>query len=381
MHKTLILLIMTLSIKLFAAEIAIIADVNGEPISNLDIEKRMHLISSLFGEQDKKELKFQTLKQLIDEIIILNEAQRLNIKLSSEELNNATISFFTRNFKIQNDKINQYIKKYNIDLILLKRQIKCQLLWNKIIETKIIPFINISNKEVSDMQEQIKKPDYLITFQEFIVLSHRNENVYNTAKDLVKKLRNSNDSFIPRLPIKIREMTVNLNHLKDDIKNLLREFKIGDIVGPVSLREGYYSIIKIIDKVQLNYTLLESTLKIKQIVIKDSESLLENFKKQQLNCLNFNKVANNLKLPDLKEFEIKVRSLNPTLQVLFSKIGIDEIIELRENDTIKLMMLCGIKNNAVDIETVKWQIYQQKIMTQSNLLLESMRKNVAVSYQ
>ncbi|MCV3769146.1 MAG: SurA N-terminal domain-containing protein [Wolbachia pipientis] len=381
MHKTLILLIMMLSIKLFAAEIAIIADVNGEPISNLDIEKRMHLISSLFGEQDKKELKFQTLKQLIDEIIILNEAQRLNIKLSSEELNNATISFFTKNFKIQNDKINQYIKKYNIDLILLKKQIKCQLLWNKIIETKIIPFINISNEEVSDMQEQIKKPDYLITFQEFIVLSHRNENVYNTAKDLVKKLRNSNDSFIPRLPIKIREMTVNLNHLKDDIKNLLRKFKIGDIVGPVSLREDYYSIIKIIDKVQLNYTLLESTLKIKQIVIKDSESLLENFKKQQLNCLNFNKVANNLKLPDLKEFEIKVRSLNPTLQILFSKIGINEIIELRENDTIKLMMLCGIKNNAVDIETVKWQIYQQKIMTQSNLLLESMRKNVAVSYQ
>lgn len=165
MHKTLILLIMTLSIKLFAAEIAIIADVNGEPISNLDIEKRMHLISSLFGEQDKKELKFQTLKQLIDEIIILNEAQRLNIKLSSEELNNATISFFTRNFKIQNDKINQYIKKYNIDLILLKRQIKCQLLWNKIIETKIIPFINISNKEVSDMQEQIKNLIILLHFK------------------------------------------------------------------------------------------------------------------------------------------------------------------------------------------------------------------------
>lgn len=59
----------------------------------------------------------------------------------------------------------------------------------------------------------------------------------------------------------------------------------------------------------------------------------------------------------------------------------DEIVELRENGTTRLMMLCGIKNNTVDIEAVKRQIYQQKIMTQSNLLLEVMRKNVAVSYQ
>ncbi len=66
---------------------------------------------------------------------------------------------------------------------------------------------------------------------------------------------------------------------------------------------------------------------------------------------------------------------------MFSKIGMDEIVELRENGTTRLMMLCGIKNNTVDIEAVKRQIYQQKIMTQSNLLLEVMRKNVAVSYQ
>ncbi|MGL9759646.1 MAG: SurA N-terminal domain-containing protein, partial [Wolbachia sp.] len=88
MHKILILILIILPLRLLAAEIKIVADVNGEPISNLDIEKRINLINSLFGTQsvDQKEAKPQILRQLIDEIIIVNEAQRLNIELNNEEL-------------------------------------------------------------------------------------------------------------------------------------------------------------------------------------------------------------------------------------------------------------------------------------------------------
>ncbi|WP_025264354.1 SurA N-terminal domain-containing protein [Wolbachia endosymbiont of Onchocerca volvulus] len=380
MCKTLILLLVILPIKLLAVEIEIVADVNGEPVSNLDVEKRINLISSLFGTKDGRELKLQILKQLIDEIIIINEARRLNIELSSEELNNATILFLIQNFKIKTDKVDQYVKKYNIDLNLLKKQIEGQLLWGKIIETRIVPFINVGDKEVSDAREQIEKPDYLIMLQEFIVPNRRDESVYSTVEDLVKKLRNDSNNFVPESTIKMRKTTVNLNQLKGNLKGILERLETGDVAGPVNLSEGY-SIIKVIDKVQLDYALLESTLELKQIIVKDSEDLLNNLKKQKVNCLNFDELASNLKLPNSKEFKIKVRSLNPHLQALFSKIGMDEIVELRENGTTRLMMLCGIKNNTVDIEAVKRQIYQQKIMTQSNLLLEVMRKNVAVSYQ
>ncbi len=380
MCRTLILLLVILPIKLLAVEIEIVADVNGEPVSNLDVEKRINLISSLFGTKDGRELKLQILKQLIDEIIIINEARRLNIELSSEELNNATILFLIQNFKIKTDKVDQYVKKYNIDLNLLKKQIEGQLLWGKIIETRIVPFINVGDKEVSDAREQIEKPDYLIMLQEFIVPNRRDESVYSTVEDLVKKLRNDSNNFVPESTIKMRKTTVNLNQLKGNLKGILERLETGDVAGPVNLSEGY-SIIKVIDKVQLDYALLESTLELKQIIVKDSEDLLNNLKKQKVNCLNFDELASNLKLPNSKEFKIKVRSLNPHLQALFSKIGMDEIVELRENGTTRLMMLCGIKNNTVDIEAVKRQIYQQKIMTQSNLLLEVMRKNVAVSYQ
>jgi hypothetical protein len=380
MRKILILLLIILPIKLLAVEIEIIADVNGEPISNLDIEKRINLINSLFHTQNGKELRLQILRQLIDEIIIINEAQRLNIKLSDEELNDAVVSFLTQSFKIKDDEIAQYIKEHDIDLDILKKQIKCQLLWGKIIEMRIVPFINISDKEVNDAKGQIEKPDYLITFQEFIVPSQKDENVYSIVEDLAKKLRNSNNDFIPEPPIKVRKATVNLNQLKGNLKSALEGLETGDIAGPVSLSEGY-SIVKVIDKVQLDHALLESTLKLKQVVVKSSESSLDDLKEQKVNCLNFDKLADNLKLPNAKEFEIKMRDLNPDLQALFSKTGVNEIVEFRENSTARLMMLCDIKSNTADTEAIKQQIYQQKIMIQSNLLLDDMRKNAAVSYR
>ncbi|MGL9731672.1 MAG: SurA N-terminal domain-containing protein [Wolbachia sp.] len=377
MRKILILLLIILPIKLLAVEIKIIADVNDKPISNLDIEKRVNLINSLFHTQNGKELRLQILRQLIDEIIIINEAQRLNIKLSDEELNDVVVSFLTQSFKIKDDEIDQYIKEHDIDLDILKKQIKCQLLWGKIIETRILPFINISDKEVNDAKEQIEKPDYLITFQEFIIPDQKDKSI---AEDLAKKLRNSNNDFTPELPIKMRKATVNLNQLKGNLKSALEGLETGDIAGPVSLSEGY-SIVKVIDKVQLDHTLLESTLKLKQVVVKSSESSLDDLKEQKVNCLNFDKLADNLKLPNAKEFEIKMRDLNPDLQALFSKTWVSEIVEFRENSTARLMMLCDIKSNTADTKAIKQQIYQQKIMIQSNLLLDDMRKNTAVSYR
>ncbi|MDD9331957.1 MAG: SurA N-terminal domain-containing protein [Wolbachia sp.] len=380
MFRALVLLLMwILPVTSFAADIEIIADVNGEPISNLDIEKRIKLVDSLFRKQniDHKEVKPQILKQLIDEIIIINESKRLNIKLSDEELNNATQSFFIQNFKIKADEIDQYVKKHNINLNIFTRQIKCQLLWSKIIEARVLPFINISDKEVNDIKKQIGKTDYLITFQEVIV--HNQKKNKDIAEDLVKKLRDNKD-FIPEFPIKARKTTVSLNQLKGNLKGVLEGLEVGSVTDPISSSEGY-SIIKVIEKIQLDHELLESTLRLRQVVVQDSENVLEDLRKQKVNCSNFDELASSLHLQNAKEFEIKMRDLNPELQLLFSKTSVKEIVEFREDNTARLMMLCNIKSNEVNTEIIKQQLFQQKIMMQSNLLFDDMRKNTAVSYR
>jgi peptidyl-prolyl cis-trans isomerase SurA len=382
MHKILTFLFMTLPFTLLATDIKIIADVNGEAISNLDVEKRIELMTSLFGDQDidkeKTWPKSQMLSQLIDEMIIISESQRLNIKLSNEELDNVVVLFFTQNFKLNMDEIDQYIKKHNIDLNVFRKQIKCQLLWNKIIETRVAPFINVNDKEVDDVKRQTERPDYLVTFQEFVIPNQKDTDTHSMAEDLIKRLRDDSD-FIPKSPIKAHQTTVNLNQLKGKFKNILERLEIGDIADLRSSSEGYH-IMKIIDKIQLSREFLESTLQLKQTMIKNSESVLNNLKEQKINCSNFDDLASSLKLTQIKELEIKVKDLNSDLQMLLNRIDVNEIVELREENALRLIMLCDIKSNSVNMEAIKQLIYQQKIMVQSSLLLDNMRKNSAVSY-
>ncbi|WCR54032.1 MAG: Chaperone SurA [Wolbachia endosymbiont of Ctenocephalides orientis wCori] len=377
MRKILVLLLIILPLKLYAVEIEVIADVNGVPISNLDIEKRISSIHSLFGAQniDQKELGAQILRQLIDEMIITTEAHRLNIKLSNEELNNAVTLFLVHNFKVKEDEVDQYITKNNIDLAILREQMKCQLLWVKVIETRIVPFINVSDKEVDDIKGQVEKSDYLVQFQEFTIPHQEDKDDYYVGVNFAKKLRN-NDNWEPS--IEMRQTTVNLSQIKDELKNILEKLEAGNVTDPIKSNEGY-SVIKMVDKVKLDHALLESTLKLKQAIIESLEDPSGRYKEQKVNCLNFDEFAKSFKSPNLKEFEIKMRDLNPDLQLLFSKANIDEMVELRSDGALRLMMICDIKNDISNLEAIKQQIYQQKIMSQSNLLLDDMRKNAAVS--
>ncbi|WFW29557.1 MAG: SurA N-terminal domain-containing protein [Wolbachia endosymbiont of Menacanthus eurysternus] len=377
----LLLIIVIIPVRLLANKIEILADVNGEPISNLDVEKRISLINSLFYLQNNETLKFQTLKQLIDEIIIVNEAQNLNIKLSDKDLNDAIISFMTKNFKIKNNEVSKYIEKQNIDLNALKRHIKCQLLWIKIIETKVIPFIKISDEEICNVKKQMEELNWLVTFEEFIPNSNQeNWDIYETAKNFAERLLNNDNNFILEPAIKIHKLTVNLSQLKRNLKNVLENAKIGDIIGPIKLNKNYYSVIRITDKVQLSYSFLKSTLKVKQVIIKNYKNLLNEFKKQKVDCLNFDKIVNNFKLKNIKEFEMKIQNLNPSLQISFKNAKINDLIELKKDDTIRLMLLCDIKNTSNIIEDIKQQIYQQKVLIQSNSLLDNIRKSTAISY-
>ncbi|MDN5248095.1 MAG: SurA N-terminal domain-containing protein [Wolbachia endosymbiont of Tyrophagus putrescentiae] len=328
MYRVLILLFVVFSFKVFAANIKIVADVNNTPISSLDIQKRIKLTTALFGAPSK-DLESQVLKQLVDEVIIVNESERLNIKLDNKELSKAVTSFFTQGLGVKENDIDQYVKKHGIGLTSLTQQIKCELLWNKIIGIRVVPFINgISDREVDDKKAQIEKSDYLITFIE-------------------------EGNHTPK------KTTVSLNQLQGDLKRVLEKLNIGEVAN---FGKG---TIKVLDKVQVSYELLNSTLSLKHATVKDLE------KKQRL---DFSTLSN------VKELTVKMRDLSPGLQILLSKTNINEIVEFRESDVVNLIMLCDVKSNPVDTEAIKQQIYEQKIIAQSNLLFDEMRKNAVINY-
>ncbi|WP_333023554.1 SurA N-terminal domain-containing protein [Wolbachia endosymbiont of Pentidionis agamae] len=365
------LFLLLLPVSSFPISVKIIAHVNNTPISNVDVAKRTKLITLLFSNSDHVE--HEALKQLIDEIIILDEAKKLTIKLNTKELNDTVDEIFMKGLGVKKDKISNYISQNNLDYATLVKYVKSQLLRNKIIETRIVPFINVTSKEISDAKRRIERINSLITIQEFFIPTKN----YELAEEIVDKLNknlsiediNKKYSFT----IKINDVTVNQNHLNDEVKKALVD--IGSISKPIASNEGY-TVTKIIDKTQIDYFLLESKLMLKQFISNDSKDI-DTLKKEQINCKNFNSVAKKLRLPAIKEFEVRMQDLNPKLQISLSKLNIDEVIDMQEGTVSKLIMLCEIKKGNTE-EEIKQKIFNQKVITQANIFFDKLYRNAII---
>ncbi|OEY86959.1 hypothetical protein BIY23_00445 [Wolbachia pipientis] len=363
MYKILVLLLVILPFNLSSTAIEIIADVNGNPISNLDIDKRIKLISSLFGNYQKE----QILEDLINEIIIADETEKLKIQIKDEELNNTVRLFFVYSFGLKNEEVDKYINEHNIDFNALAKKIKYDLLLHKM-NAMMHPTSKVSDEELENVRKQMEQPDYLISLQEIVMPEEKKNIMYN----LVKKWRDDSN-FIPDPPVKIHKTILNLNKLIDKMRNILVKLEIGDITDPICINKDHCSIIKIVDKVRVDYGLLNSTLSLKQVTVQDSAINLN-----KITCANFDDIA---KPEEIKEFKIKMKDLNADLQVVFSKGNINEIARIQNGNIVKLIMLCHIESNPTNIETLKSLIYGQNLIAQSSILLDNMRKHAVINYR
>ena len=89
-YINLVLIIFFFHIKLYSIEIKIIAKINNQIITNIDLENRLSLALAMAKIPDetvvRNRLKEQVLKIFIDEVLKIQEAQKFNILISSDDV-------------------------------------------------------------------------------------------------------------------------------------------------------------------------------------------------------------------------------------------------------------------------------------------------------
>ena len=165
--------------------VRIAAIVNDEMISVYDLKARITLVAAFSGfdnsSKTEQRLAPQVLQQLINERIRLQEAKRLNLKANEGEINNEKSALETQN-KFKPGNLNKALTNVGINPETLIEQFKAKIVWSKIVHKKFSRNIQISEDEVNEVIDQIKrnkgKPEYLIS-----------ENLLST--DTVKKAKES----------------------------------------------------------------------------------------------------------------------------------------------------------------------------------------------
>jgi len=145
------------------------AIVNGEVITDTDIDQRMNLVVAANGgkisEDERPRLRLQVLRNLIDEKLQIQEAASNDIKISDAEIDRSFDRVAT-NFKRSPTAFEQYLRDAGSSAAWIKGQIRGELAWNRVLRRKVEPLVNVGDDEVQAIISKLNaakgKDEYLV---------------------------------------------------------------------------------------------------------------------------------------------------------------------------------------------------------------------------
>lgn len=382
---------------------AIAVIVNDEVISRYDVNQRVRLILVTSGipatEENVKRIEEQAIKALIDEKIQIQEAIKLEVPDSPDEIN-LMLDNIARSNQTTAEGILESITSQGVNSETLLSQIKSELLWNKIVRGRFGSYINISDEEVNIIYDRtiqnINNSQYDISE---IFIGFEDESEEKEAKELTERLTEQLKNEIAFEPVAQQFSQapssgqggfigwVSEGQLDPDIISNIKNLEIGSVSNPIKTVNGYY-IIKLNGKseeggknhMKNQYDLISVSFDIEDKVMakdfsdnfiscKRLDSLLENYNQKEVNVIGKRLLQ---ELPKELHKELLEKNAGNALSPRFSNENIDIILICDRKDDI------GIQVNRDVIED---NIYSQKMGMMSRRHLRDLRRDAVIEYR
>ncbi len=240
-----------------AATQEIVAVVNDAAISDSDLEKRMRLIMASSGLPNTKEIRKkmmpQVLSGLINEQLMLQEAEKYNLEVDSAAID-AGVAQIAQQNKMDPSQFVAMVKKSGIDISTMRQQVKAQVAWGKVVKARIRPRIVISERDIDDALERIKSKigttEYLAA-EIFLPIENKKEvaQVSKLANGLVYEIKSGKASFF-KLAQQFSQAAgsanggnkgwVNEAQFSPSLLNGLKSLKKNQVTNPIKTLDGYH---------------------------------------------------------------------------------------------------------------------------------------------
>ena len=146
--------------------------VNDRPITDVQISERAQLMRVEGRGSGSSERRRMAETELIDEAIMLGEADRLGITVSDSDIDSAFLSV-ARNSNLTSTRLKQLLGEAGVNVATLRERLRAGVAWSKVTQTEITPRVQISDLDVTQRAEQQVEEslsyDYLLKEIVFIV--------------------------------------------------------------------------------------------------------------------------------------------------------------------------------------------------------------------
>ncbi|MAQ70922.1 MAG: rotamase [Alphaproteobacteria bacterium] len=234
--------------------------VNDRIVTLSDVENRMALIMTSSGIPNTPETraKFQPqiVSMLVDEQIKMQEASRLGVEVSEEEINKGLETIAGQN-NIPVEDFKSMITRSGLKLSTLKDQIRAEVAWGKVVSSQIRPRVTVTDADIDAELQRISNTvgqDQYLVSEIFLDVADPSQEaeVRNSALRLQQEAAKSANNF-PALARQFSQAAgagqggdlgwLQAGQTQPEIDTALQSMSIGQISEPIRTSSGYHIIL------------------------------------------------------------------------------------------------------------------------------------------
>jgi peptidyl-prolyl cis-trans isomerase SurA len=242
-----------------AQETRIAAVVNDDVISVGDLTARMRLVFASSNIPDTPETRQRVARQvvriLIDEKLEMQEAKRLAIKVSDDEVNTALNNIAAQN-NLTKEKLEATLESHGVPHFTLVDQVTATLAWGKVVRQNLNRVTPISDEEIdgaiAHLRETEGQPRARVA-EIFLAVSNpqQEDEVHRFADQLYEQLR-AGGHFSALAQQFSQSATaavggdigwVSPSQLSSEVGNAVEHLNPGELSAPIRAAGGYYLIL------------------------------------------------------------------------------------------------------------------------------------------
>ena len=387
--------------------------INGEVITGTDVDQRVALVVAASGgkvaPEELQRLRLQVLRNLMDETLQIQEAKSQDMVVGDDEVDGTYNRIARQNFGQDPKALEAYLAKIGSSGNSLKRQIRGEMSWQRLLRRNVNPFVNVSDDEVRETikrQEEAKGTDEYRVGEIFLYANSENHDaVGQNALKIVEQLKQGG-SFVAyarqyseasTAPVGGDLGWVRLGMLPPEMQPSVAALESGQLVGPVEVRGGY-SIVLLIDKRKvLTADPRDAVLSLKQISINFAPSTTQtqatekakqfaDAMKAARGCATVDPIAQGLGAEVVINDQMKARELPTQLQSMVLGLNVGETTppfgSIKEG--VRVLMLCGrddpTTGGAPTFDQVENQILDERINKRALTYLRDLRRDAVIDY-
>ncbi len=381
-----------------------VAVVNDEVISMLDLFMRTRLMALSSGieltPESQSRLQQQVLRRLIDERLQLQEAQRLSIIVSDQEVADALNGIARRN-KMSSAQFETMLAQNQIWPSAIKEQVRAELVWRNVVRVRLVPTIVIADEEIDDVVARLEtgRGGSQINLSEIYLevdSVQAEDEVRGAAADLLEELRGGGD-FSALAGQFSQSATaakggnigwIEETQLPDELASVVRDMKIGEVTGPVRGLTGYY-ILYLRNRKAISGG--DETVRLTQIFLdmppdgQEAERAArlaeaEILRAQIDSCATAAEVARDSGAPGSGDLGLmKVTDLSPALQSLVQSLPLEQPSEpINIAGSLAILVVCERQGGVIDRNRIENNLMAQRVEILARRYLRDLRRQANV---